>query len=454
MRHAARLVRSTLAVLLLLVSLAPAASLNRAVARDAPIEIDLAAITLTTADLEEAGLEGYGVGGSRVRNAERFAAYRFFSAGDSYPETQEMLDDTGFVRSNEVWMFSPQDDESISQTISSMVTLFEDADGAEEAFDILEDESNDDTAEDIDGFDDVGDRSEATYYVVEDSHDRLTASAIVDNLIVSVSIFDWFNEEVDEELVAELFEVAIDRIEDGLDAETPALSNLVLRFGDSIETTNDFYLLRNGEMSLLYGEEEADREWRIEYRENLGIIEHYQLIAGMVDFDSDISEPAIFQYVDIFRFEDEDAAEEWIDGREDAIDEGGFYESFEVESSRLGDNAFFYEAVGLEGSLPAYSFAVVQIGEIGIEFGFGGPFSTLDALESIAEEQVECIEDGGCFDFIPLTDELLDLISEAATTESDDEDDNDQDEDESDDPEPPDDADNGDDRTDHDDRSD
>ncbi len=424
MRHSHAPVRLLVALLMMLALCAPLAVAPVALAQDVPDEIDLAAVALTSEDVNEAGFDDFGVGRSEMQDAWSFASLYASPNWYSGEEILDAIEDADFVRSHAMWFYDPPDDEGlISRSVFTSVTIFEDDNGAEDAFDFLADKSENEFAEPIDDWDDFGDLSGAALIEDEDGEFiQFELLVVVDNILFMISNSEWEDDEFDERALEDLTDIAIDRIEIGLDAEQPALSNLVLRF-ETYYARRDFYLWRDEFMNRFYDDDDEAVEWRIEQRETNGQIEHYQMSVQLADFDEGEFDDEFWQYVDLFRFEDEDAAEDWFADRQDFLVDNEFFADIDFEDADLGDESFLYEAEGFDTQLNDYSYVTIRVGEFVVEHGFGGPVPMLDIVEEIAPYQAACLEDDGCIDRIPLPDELDELLSSDA------------DEDEADDPE-------------------
>jgi hypothetical protein len=378
--------------------------------------LDLAAMALTPWDLADAGLENYGHGYSEAITLDAFAAS--FASGNDLPEDEvrEQLEDAGFLRGYVAYFYSPADDEEITQTAGSYIIEFEDEDGAATAWDFIEDESNQDDAEDLDGFDDYGDASEATLISGEDpetgdAFTQLDVTTLVGSLHTGVSIVNWSGGEPDEDVAAELMGYALEQLETGRDAPQPALSNQVIRLtGDGVLPYHDTYELRDGEAIWFYGESPDQAESEIDRADGAGMLEEYRVWQMLASF-SDDNTRAVWYYLNVVRFEDDDAAGDWLDERRDAVASDDNFTDFELDEADIGDNGFTYTATSTDG-VNIFRGITFQLGEFVTMIDLSGPLiPTEDAITVLADEELTCLEDEGCLYPLALPPDVEDYIA-------------------------------------------
>jgi outer membrane protein assembly factor BamB len=379
--------------------------------------LDLAAMALTPWDLADAGLENYGHGYSEMVPLELFAAGMADARGMPGDEMREQLEEMGFLRAYYAYFYSPAEDEDISQTIVSYVLEFGDEDGAAAAWDSLEDESDLDDTEDIDGFDDFGDASEATLSSGEDSvtgdpFAQLDVSTQLGNLHTGITIIDWNNDEPDEDLAAELIGYAVEQVENGLNADQPALSNLVPRLsGDTVLVYYDAYALREGEAIWFSGETPDTADAQLDRAGEAGWTEEYRIWQRLASWSDDPAD-SVWSYVSLLRFQDAAAAEAWVEAREEVVEDDERFSDSHTQPVEYGDTGFTYSARSTDG-VSNYRGITFQLGEIVAVLDLSGPaMPTEDAIEAMTDEQITCIEDAGCLEPIEIPAAVDEYVAE------------------------------------------
>jgi hypothetical protein len=336
-------------------------------------------------------------------------------------DVRDVLEDAGLVRGYYAWLGAPLEDgeELSTHVVLSYVFEFADEDGAADAWDYLEEDAEGRDAEDIDGFDDFGDASEATLVAGggDEPYLQLDVTVLLGNLHVGISVIDWTGEEPDEDLAAELTGYALESVENGFDADQPALSNLVVRLEDSVNDFYDLYLLRDGEATWLFRETPEDAESDLEEAEDAGITAEYR-VGQRIAAATDESVSALY-YLTVLRFEDEDAAGEFVSGQQDAVAEDENYTDFEIDDADYGDGGFTYGAVSTDGGVH-YRGITFQSGDLVVMIDVGGPIMpSEDAVGSIADAQIECIESDGCLDPVELSPDLEDYVDQVTESNED-----------------------------------
>ncbi len=421
LRHAL-LVRLCGALLIMLGLIVPLStpSISRAAAQGNDGPLDLPAMVLTPWDIADAGLESYGHTVSETLYldgmVERLAAEGDVSEGDM----REALENAGFVRAYYAWYSPPAEDgeEVSSHAVASYLFEFEDEDGAADAWEYLETEADDSQGDDVGGFDDLGDASEATLIESDSTspYIQLDVTVLSGNLHIGMAMIDWSGEEPDEDVAAELADYALERVDDGLDADQPALSNLVVRLaGGDVNNFYDMYRLRDGEAVWTYDETAEDAESRLEDAEDAGMLEGYRLWQRIAA-GSDERAGSVLYYATLYRFEDDNAAAEFVVDQQDGIEDDENYTDIEIDDADYGDGGFIYSAVSTGGEAH-YRGITFQSGDLVVSIDVGGPIMpTEDAVASIADEQLDCIDDEGCLEPVELPFDLEDYVDEVAAS--------------------------------------
>jgi outer membrane protein assembly factor BamB len=380
---------------------------------------DLAAMALSPWDLADAGLDNYGHGFSEMVFLEAFAAQFAGNRDLDEDEVADLLSDAGFVRAYYAYFYSPAGDGGSSQVVTSYVFEFEDEDGAAAAWDFLEDESDRDDAEDLDGFDDVADASEATLVTGEDEttgdeYAQIDATLRLGNLHAGVAVIDWTGEEPDEDLMADLLGYALDRVEDGLDADQPAVSNQALRLtGGTVEPFYDFYELRDGEVAWQYGESPDIADDKLDLADEAQQTELYSVWQSLGTW-GDTPEDGAWYFLSFRRFEDDDAAADWVALQEENILANERLEDAEVEDADIGDGGIIYSALLASDGVTLYHGATFQSGAFGITIELSAPrVSSPDALEALVDEQLACLEAEVCIEPVEIPGAVEDFVADA-----------------------------------------
>ncbi|MEZ4623358.1 MAG: hypothetical protein R2843_00805 [Thermomicrobiales bacterium] len=102
-------VRMVTAFVLFCSVLVPFVTTSPAAARDVPADIDLAAILPTTDDFDAAGFDRYHIGRSDVSDLADHPVKIEFDNGLDLDEQRRILEESGFLRSQTIWFFSPRD---------------------------------------------------------------------------------------------------------------------------------------------------------------------------------------------------------------------------------------------------------------------------------------------------------------------------------------------------------
>jgi len=391
--------------------------------------VDFGAITLTPADLEAAGLEGYRVNYGYVTYPDEVAAFVADSRDLPETEVRETLEDAGFAYWYETSQYVPLDADDpqgpVARQVSSYVLEFEDEDGAEAGWELLEDESFDETARDLRQVADFGDQSEATRYrasdpVTGDMYDALDLSIRLGAFHVGVRVTDWVGEELELADAEALAEVLQERVETVLDGAGPGLSTQAVRLtGEEIVSTLDTYSLLTRKAVYLYSESTRGSVRRQNDAAELDQTDVYvvwQHAPGGEGVEDDI-----WYSVDLMHFADEDAADAWLDGIRQRIENNTNFTDFEVDTGapQLGDASIAYTAKWAESPI-FYRTAALRVGTTVAVVEIQGPERVPSiAVEDVAEAQADCLEDGACDLPVAAPEELEEFISDVQSVDQD-----------------------------------
>ncbi|MGH2559891.1 MAG: hypothetical protein ACRDJH_12565, partial [Thermomicrobiales bacterium] len=384
---------------------------------------DLAAMTLTPEDLAGDGLAGYGVGFGEMSFPDAVIASLAESRGLSEDEVREILEDAGFARRYDSYLYLPDDDADpagpVGRMVVSYVLEFADVDGAAAAWEFLEDESGSATAEDVQDFPRLGqfgDELEATRDRGEDSATgdpfaTLDTSFRLGRLHAGVAIVDWHGDEPPLADGEKLARRLLERVESTLDEGCPGLGSQVLRLtGGEIVPSADYYLLRDGEALPIYGESAADVDAWMAAAAGIDQTDGYQLwqqiAAGGAETDDDV-----WYLVELLRFADENAAAGWLADTEDRIGRNAAFEAVEIDAGapEVGDESIGYTLEAADGGA-RYRGISPRVGDTVAAIDVIAPETPpAEVVEAFAESQAACLGKTGCVEPLPLPDDPWDL---------------------------------------------
>lgn len=431
-RLSCRSLARTLAVLFVLTATLGPGTHDVVAAQDSDgIEaVDFGAMTLTPADLEAAGLDGYRVNYGYVAPLDEIVALVAESRDLPENEVRKTLEDAGFAYLYETSQYVPLDEDDpqspAARQVSSYVLEFEDEDGAAAGWELLEDESGNETVNDLSGVEGFGDEAEATRYratdpVSGDQYEALDLTIRLGAFHVGVRITDWVGEEPKVAEAKALAERLVERLEGVLDENGPGLSTQAIRLtGEDIVSTLDIYSLLNRKAVHLYTESTRGSVRRQNDAAELGQTDVYvvwQHAAGGEGVEDDI-----WYSVDLMRFADEDAANEWFDQTERRVGNNTNLTDFEVdnEAPTLGDESIAYTAEWADSPI-FYRTAVLRVGTTVAVVEMQGPERVPSiAVEAVAEAQADCLEDRACEVPMAVPEELEEFISDVQSANQDD----------------------------------
>ena len=403
-------------------------------ASDAATTLDLAAMTLTPDDLDDAGLDDYGLGYGETVFPDDYAASTAQNRDLPEEEVRQVLDEAGFVRAYTSYLYLPADEDDPAgpsdRYVLSYVLEFTDAEGAAAAWDFVEDESGDESAEDLDDVEAFGDESEATRVQGEDEesgdrYDALDLSLRLDNVHTGVTIVDWAGEEPDLGDAEALAGLLLERVEATLDGDGAGLSSQVARLaGEAIVPSADHYLLRDGEALPLYGESRRDTNGREDAAADIDQTDGYRLWQQIAAGDDGTEDDGWF-LVELLRFADDDAAADWLADTEDRIGDNPAFADLEIdeEAPTAGEESVAYTLKTEDGSA-RYRGIALRVGETVATIDVIAPETPpAEVVAALANAQAACLDDGGCVEALPLPDDLAEALAVGDTAERDEADD-------------------------------
>ena len=381
--------------------------------REAPL--DLAAMTLTFADLEDEGFDGFVSGGVVRHDLEVFAEAVADYTGADLDEVEEILfEDAGMQQAYERYQVLPDKDEPetlSTSTVRSYVYEYAEPDGVPAVWELIEDESGVDgedlELEDLEDVPEIGDESEATLEQGEDPttgpYQSIDVSFRYENLTAGVTLYRWDGEDVDLDEVVALAERLLERIEAVLDGEAPGLSTRVVRLAGEPLVYADGYEYLDGEaMNRFLDQTEDDWDLAAEAFEDRGVLAAYDYL---IFYGEETDAPGYRAYLELF--EDEDAASAFVTDFVEAREDDAFAElEIDDEADELGDESL---AVAVEfGDDAGFAYVmVVRVEETVVSVWVYGPEPPdADLAAELAEEAAACLADGDCLEPIPAPEEL------------------------------------------------
>jgi hypothetical protein len=392
------------------------------------VPLDLAAMALTSADINDADLVWQGSRDYGLLTSVMMAdlddyllhAIQYRTADDD--ELEHVLDDAGFVRSYQAfYMPMTTADGDDSRLIFSYVVEFADEAGAADAFAFMQDESSADEATDVNSLDQYGDESEGTLAIGEGVDTGEFVGAVLDTTVllnrlhVGVLILDVGGAEPDVDDAAKLTEAMLGRVEAALDEPAWGLSNQVVRLtGESVSSDADAYLLRDGEVTLLARDNIEDEDELEDWYAEIGQTGEYRVWQRLVPENDGPDDNAMY-YLTVHQFEDNEAANAWMTARPDAIEDYGAFEDVEFadeDDVDVGDAAFSYTAVSTSTGTHFHNITF-QFGILIVVLDLSGPTTPpAEALLALADTQWTCLETQNCLEPAELPDALQGFLDD------------------------------------------
>ena len=407
-RRADRIAKLVTLLLLSFVVLAPSGAVPRASARLQSssemlpsVELDDAARLVRAADFPETEelVSGFGAVLGPADYAGSLGGEP--AAGGPFEDLDldqrvDLLDELGWlsVAQLNIGVATPDGTDFTAQLYTS-ITRFESSRAAEEAFDVLEDESDDRAAEDEEAPDAFGSPSEITVaddangvyrnltFVVDDAHVNVVVIGPEDNPVLT------------DELLIDAGELLADRLELDID-ELPGLGTLVVRIdsdGESVFAYQEEYLSLNGDTPRdAYDDEEGEYENRVDQWRDLDHV--YAFLGGFLPDGSVVTR--------LYDAEDEAAAEALMETLEENP-APAFYDTWELgdDDPELGDESHTATYTYALGEDEYQGYAVIfRVGELVARVEVDAPEDVGDDVTlDLAEAQLACIEDGDCEPF-------------------------------------------------------
>lgn len=410
-------------------SFAPLPGTSRAAVQQSPGTVDLAAIVLTTPDLENAGFAGYGIVNAGFRptddDVDALAQQQRLDSVDM----SEIFADAGSAGSyNQLQQIPLDPDEpggSARLAVNTRAYLFEDAAGAEAAYAVITDESQMASIEDIeDAGTGIGDESELSVIQHETNATELELEIRHGRLVLAVSTLNAENQPtpptIDPDDLARLTalgERLVERAETALNGETANLVPMVLRLESDVTITPyTAYTMLNGDPIRRVEETEENYSNRVDRWQQQGFTNHARSDQPLQEDGGSAGQ--LFFSPQVFQFKDEQAATSYMAGREEFFDANPNTEAAVIDAPDLGDQSVMIsETSDANGVSQERKILVVRVGDTVtstlIELA-DAPMTTpeisVGLLAEIGEAHVDCMEAGACGGALPMPDELRALL--------------------------------------------
>ena len=397
-------------------------------------QIDLAALTLVPADLP---VSGFGFVDGRLINFDPLSdalAEDIAEIADLRGTSAEIdalipfLEAIGWRRQYESLLARPRSASSdrFRRTVSSFVIEYTNSDSAAIDYVLLQNASSEAGHVEVPGTYTVGDVSRIARENGRDPETREEFWALDlvfrrGQYIAGVTIVDFVGEEPTVAEIEPLARILQARLDAATPSTTPTPSQIVLRptapEGTNIGYVAEYYTRRDGNVIPLFEETPEEVESRDERDADAGIRDFYR-------FEVE-AEDGSYAYVGFLaRFESSDQADRWLRDAPERLaeDPGPLRDIEQVEALPIGDDslAFSYR-YPLNGDSARGYRILARVGEIVADLHLDAlPSAPLEAVETLAEAQIACLESGGCVESIqiPLDPDELEPAPAAVTPET------------------------------------
>jgi outer membrane protein assembly factor BamB len=388
--------------------------------------VDLAAMVLRPSDFEAEGTEL--MGETHIHRAE--GRWNYLPTGRmTFPEAVEEsavasmpdhlvgqlfldLAETGWRQQFRSVLTGADD----SPVFVSTVAEYADEDGAGAAFDLLTNIDDVPGVRELDDIADIVDESAAhrdTSSLLTVDGSRITVMFRIGNFIGTIRVYEI--DPVDHDLLEALAERTVERIEQVLDGELGGLSHLVLRLDIAVSPFIERYDLLDDDFLPFWDESEDERDERAEGWEDR--TDSYRLDQAIPLDSRELQEVPRYAVI-IIRFEDEDAAADFLAGVLDQretrpLDDG----------AEFGDESLtFAEEFDWLGVTRVGFRIFARVGDSVVNMTIDAPDAgpDLDILEELMDLQLECLDAGAC-PAQPIPSGLLDLTCATGPVEAADE---------------------------------
>ncbi|MGH2561909.1 MAG: hypothetical protein ACRDJH_22835 [Thermomicrobiales bacterium] len=384
--------------------------------------LDLPAMTLYPHDLDE---DGYGVLVALFTDRQSEAESMSKALSIDPNDLESGLAALGWLMRYDLYLALPRQDDPLSfaTVVVSYVTQYADADSAADGFAMLEDESGDAAAEDVEGSRTFGDESELTRATRSnpssgEQYEALDLTFRIDNLVAGVAMHDYTGSEPAVEEVEALGDVLLGKAEAALAGTDPGLSGKVLRLteadGFTFEYVGESYLQTDGQALTRFAEDERVAQRRAEFWAAQGVIDVYQNEQHLLPPGVTNSAEELAFFSSILTFDTERHAADFVDAAANQlVEHPEIYTNVDVVDD-VGSVGHATRAVSfdllLHGYVPASGFQLwAQSGTsvVAVSAGVAGGVE-LKTIEELATAQVACLERDVPCEPVPMPDNLID----------------------------------------------
>jgi hypothetical protein len=381
--------------------------------------LDLAAMVLTPDDLEVHGLSGYGSDYGEYRTTRDYAAGFARQESMEFERALEIFENMGLLRSYTVRLALPTEpgdfNSDATEGIHVAILEYDSAASAGAIFDLTQEEIEEGDRDVVESPKEFGDdwifcRSDADDPESGDPARELSLEFRTGNVHAAITMFDIARDdessrptEPDIDVIEQLGEHLLERIESADSSEQPLLGNQALRLFDedgSIVTVGERYTAMDGSPFRRYAESDEALETRADRMNSDGMVAIYSLeqdvYSGTVETPGDPH-----MTVRLYEFVNDDAAELWLE--EAAIDRfaaEGYAEEiervalpFDLGDGTIGASyAAEYGGTGLTGTV-----VWVQVDNVSARITLDGANAIdMDVVEELVEAQVDCLLGSPC----------------------------------------------------------
>ncbi|MEA2513241.1 MAG: hypothetical protein QOJ59_2728 [Thermomicrobiales bacterium] len=390
------------------------------------VPAELPAMMLTPADLEAAGLPGAGVGGGQTVTSladalasQTYAASRGLLRLSTEPDSERILTDAGWQRFHErrLGTSSAENPSFFAVEADSGLERFATAQGAADAFAFYTDPQvalRMSPIENlpVDNPPAIGEEAALWQLRGRTSDTREVYRGLslwfrTDNFIASVAVLDYEGAELpSQQLVEALGERLLARIEEVQRHGGPGLGDRILRLGgETVTIAQDHYRIMDDEVLPLLGGTAQGLAERVQLRDRYDVTDDYYVFSEVASGGSGSSDNRTFSVL-LIRFADATGAGGYLAGFPDRLRDSDFEEiAFPSDAPALGDEslAATYSAVGRQ-----YVDVLTRVDRQVFRLRIGSPeLMDWSTVETLATEQIACLQDGACLDAIDPPAELL-----------------------------------------------
>ncbi len=232
------------------------------------------------------------------------------------------------------------------------------------------------------------------------------------NIIASVAVYDYESGDLpSRDVVEAMGERLLARIEDVRENGGPGLGDRVLRLGgEGTAITRDQYRLMDGEVLPQFGETADALSTRTEQRDEFGMQNDYYFFAEIAAGGRGTGDDRSYSVI-LVSFDDVAGASDYLAGFPDRLRDTDFEDiEFPSDVPTFGDEsiAATWAIAGGDGSTLRYVDVLFRLDREVVRLRIRGPeLVDWSVVETLANEQIGCLEDGACLDSLRPPAELV-----------------------------------------------